>query len=89
MFDVGIRINDSKNGVWLHPDKCGHWATPDSPIHNPLHGYNYETWVIGRLQLTLSNEEFERNLKGLKSALKTDTWPKKILEPKDANWSGV
>lgn len=89
MFDVGIRINDSKNGVWLHPDKCDHWATPDSPIHNPLHGYNYETWVIGRLQLTLSNEEFERNLKGLKSALKTDTWPKKILEPKDANWSGV
>ena len=58
------------------------WATPDSPIHNPLHGYNYETWVIARLKLTLSNEEFERSLKGLKIALKTDAWDKKILEPR-------
>lgn len=64
-------------------------GSSDSLIHNPLCGYNYETWVVGRLQLTLSNEEFERNLKGLKSALKTGTCPKKILEPKDANWSGV
>jgi hypothetical protein len=89
MFDVGIRINDSKNGVWLHPDKSDHWATPESPVHNPLHGYNYETWVIARLKLTLSCEEFERRLMGLKIALKTDGWNKKILEPKDANWSGI
>ena len=89
MFDVGIRINDSKNGVWLHPDKSDHWATPDSPIHNPLHGYNYETWVIARMKLTLSDEEFERNLKSLKIALKTDAWDKQILEPKDASWSGI
>lgn len=89
MFEAGIRINDAKNGVWLHPDKVGHWATPDSPIHNPLHGYNYETWVISSLPRKLSDEEFERGLKDLKAALKTGLWPEQILEPKDANWSGV
>lgn len=63
-------------------------GSPDSPIHNPLCGYNYENWVIARLKLTLSSEEFERGLKGLKGlkiALKTDAWDKKILELKDAN----
>jgi|GEM_PF-4711120 len=88
MFEVGIRINDAKNGVWLHPNKVGHWATPDSPIHDPIHGYNYETWVVGKMKLTLQDAEFERALKDLKNALKGGAWNKKILERKDASWSG-
>lgn len=88
MFDVGIRINDDRNGVWLHPDETDNWATPDSPIHNPLHGYNYETWVIANLKLTLTNEVFERELLNLKTELKNGKWNKKILESKDASWNG-
>ncbi len=88
MFDCNIRINDSRNGAWLHPDVVAHWATPESPVHNPLHGYNYETWVISNLKITLTDEMFEEVLKDLKKSLKFGGYPKEILAPKNAQWSG-
>lgn len=89
LFDAGIRINDSRNGVWLHPDKADHWANADSPIHNPLHGYNYETWIIANMKIGLTDAMFEQKLKEVKGKLKFGGYPDKILEAKDASWSGI
>ncbi|QIL91403.1 hypothetical protein GNX18_17650 [Microbulbifer sp. SH-1] len=89
LFDCNVRINDPRNGVWLHPDVVKHWATPDSPIHNPLHGFNYETWVITNMKLTLADEMFLNALKELKNQLKGGGYPKEILQPKKADWNGL
>lgn len=88
LFECNVRINDPRNGVWLHPDMADHWATPNSPIHDPLHGFNYETWVIAHMKLTLPDAMYLSELKKLKSKLKHGGYPSKILEPKDASWSG-
>lgn len=85
-----IRINDSKNGLWLSEPKesKGHWATPDSPAHKTIHGTNYEVWIVAQLGRIPAGKIFEAKLRSLKHKMKDGTYPVKIEQPKDSEWDG-
>lgn len=87
----GIGINDPINGVWLPRDKAskGHWATPNSPAHKEIHRYNYESWISTRLGGPALPESSVRNrLRDIKHVLTFGGYPAKIVEKKDAQWTG-
>ena len=88
----GIGINDPCNGVWLTnflKNKPEDWATPEAPPHRKLHGFNYETWIFTKLRNShLPAHIFLGILKDIKRQLKDGTHPAKIVEKKDANWTG-
>lgn len=76
-----------KNG---DPKKPRHWATPDSPVHLPIHTYNYETWIIDHFgRGKIPRQFFIQRLKIIKTQLKNGTYPSKIEEKPDKQWSGV
>lgn len=87
----GIGINDPVNGVWLPRDKAsaGHWATPNSPAHKDIHRYNYESWISSRLGgPALPESSVRGRLRDIKHALTFGGYPSKIVEKKDAQWTG-
>ncbi|WKE65423.1 AHH domain-containing protein [Gallaecimonas kandeliae] len=100
----GVGINDSVNGVWLvhnraeselwrtdnsTGEKPKHWATPDAPVHLPIHTYNYETWIYSQFgPRGIPKESFLRSLKTVKVQLKTGAYPQMIEERPSKDWDG-
>ncbi|MCH8498803.1 MAG: AHH domain-containing protein [Marinobacter sp.] len=100
----GVGINDPDNGVWLvhnrsgsetwrtkesSPEKPRHWATPDSPVHLPMHTKNYETWISTQFSPRgVPAESFKRKLNSVKAQLKTGSYPRQIEEQYDPSWEG-
>ncbi|GAA3925140.1 AHH domain-containing protein [Litoribacillus peritrichatus] len=81
----GIGINDPINGVWLprYMSDHGHWATPNSAPHRPIHRYNYEDWVTEVLRANgLSKEMVLNQLKEKKRQLKNGSYPDRITQAK-------
>ncbi|WP_179038509.1 RHS repeat-associated core domain-containing protein [Limnobaculum xujianqingii] len=71
MDNLGLDINDAKNGVWLPKNSASRLPNTSATAHGGegVHGNAYKQYVWDALKDTRTKEEFEAGLASIKNAL--------------------